>query len=426
MKHVSEQKVNKFINLVNKEIKKNGFSDLVLKCENVCYQTQNVAFMIEYCAKVKEIRMLNFEDFIIANGTPEQIFAFGTRVKGSNKEKITSAIAKSQNPKLCYEAAYEFNTNVIECGKVVLDKGDYFTNYAFARDIKGADVSAHQNVVVESNDVDLIYAFAMDVEGADVFALYHKLVELGANNNICYNVYSKMTDIQKLNIQVEDMKKEVAENKQLSKNRIKSVVYYAQQVYNKNGRNEDIIACQEECFKTNDVELLIEVAKIKGFNRGKISEIIATNGNSMQNYVFVSIMNKMYKDAKTLPLVTNKNIKKIVESKDPYINLLAAKDLKLEDISKCEEVILNAKCVELSKQFAREVKGANVLAHQEIIMKEGTVEDILEISKVSGANKELAYKALKEKGASSKTLNKFEKQLSTEQKLSSMLDDLSK
>ena len=80
------------------------------------------------------------------------------------------------------ELSYAFAKNIKGAdvkahGKVVIESKDPKWNYNFARDIKGADVKAHEKVAMESKDPIHNYYFARDIKGADVKAHGQVIIE---------------------------------------------------------------------------------------------------------------------------------------------------------------------------------------------------------------------------------------------------------
>lgn len=50
-------------------------------------------------------------------------------------------------------------------------------NYKFAKEVKGADVKAHEKAIIESKNLEWNYNFAKDVKGADVKAHGNVVIE---------------------------------------------------------------------------------------------------------------------------------------------------------------------------------------------------------------------------------------------------------
>ena len=80
----------------------------------------------------------------------------------------------------CLYASGHPKCDVKAHGKVVIDSGDSWRNYVFARDIKGADIKSHGQVVIDSRNAEYNYLFARDVKGADIKA--HGQVVIDSRN----------------------------------------------------------------------------------------------------------------------------------------------------------------------------------------------------------------------------------------------------
>lgn len=429
MKHVSEQKVNKFIELVNKEYKLNGESDTYFECIKTCYKTQNIPFMIEFCARVKGVNSAAFfGKFIAENGTPEQNLIFAQRAKNADKQLHIDVVAKSENPELCLEAAKTLSgVDTYECGKVVLEKGAYFTNYLYARDVKDiVDCKPYQDVVLQSDNANLIYAFAMDCS-ADLYVCFNKLLELKASQEQCYNVYSKMTAFDKLKVQLDELQRNFKQGKtHITALKKEAICYYATEIYNSCGRNSTIEECEKICLETNNASLLNQMAKTNAFDYLTLGEKIAECGNGVENYEFMmTVIEKEKLIPYEVDAILYKNNQRVLKYGDAYASYLVAKDIHPENVFDHEKLVIKSKDALLNTLYAKNVKNAIIDYHQAVVMKNGTIDDVVKfIKQVKGADLANAYVSLKDKNANEMILKAVETKLTNNQKISIMIDEL--
>lgn len=94
----------------------------------------------------------------------------------SPDEKV---VLDNKNPEICYNYAKEVKgANVEEHGKEVAKKGDAKLNLEFAKNVPGADLSIHQQAVIDKKIAKYIYQFAK-IPGANIKELENALIETG-------------------------------------------------------------------------------------------------------------------------------------------------------------------------------------------------------------------------------------------------------
>ena len=91
-----------------------------------------------------------------------------------------------KNPEIAETFATFENSPIdkLECERIVLESKNPKINYLFARNVKGADIKAHEQVVLESKDAWINYLFADDIKGADIKSHEQVILE---NKNPEYN-----------------------------------------------------------------------------------------------------------------------------------------------------------------------------------------------------------------------------------------------
>lgn len=429
MKHVSEKLVDKFINVVNNEYKKNGTSEQYLKCMETCYKTENIPFMIEFAARVKGFSSDEFGYFVAANGTPEQNYAYAHRVKSSDKQIHVDIIARSEDAELCLKTAKAFqDADLTECEEVVYDKGTYFDVYTYARDVKSANCEKAQEIMFDSNDADVIYAFAVDVEKADAYKCFNKLQELKLNNEKLFNVYKKMPAGDKLKVQLDEIEANIKKGKShINANKVEAIVYYLKQMQQNGANAAEFVECQKRCVAILDAKLLLALVKnFNNFDLSVLGEKIAECGNGMQNYEFINFVYEQQMkngaenfDENTFNAIVMQNNIKVLEYGDVYSSYLIAKNFPVANKEQHEYAVLNSKDIVINTEYAMNVKNANIEKHQAVVETNGRVEEIVNFAqKVKGANLEKIYLALKNKEANQKVLKAFERKLNNDQKIS--------
>lgn len=147
---------------------------------------------VEYCFEgIMEYRSLygdyntikKFEEKVIKLGIPKLSFLFMKNIEGSNKKAHTKIILTSNDLKLLYNTALIKGVNTVEISKKIIDSKNVYYNYLFAKDIKEANVEAHENVIIENDKGLFKYYFAKDVFGSNKRRLGESILKNDPNIN---------------------------------------------------------------------------------------------------------------------------------------------------------------------------------------------------------------------------------------------------
>lgn len=121
---------------------------------------------------------------IIDLGGEYDNLAFAKEVKDADVLAHEQAVISSGNLKCIFQFADTVKgANILELGAAIIASGDSYWNYKYAKDIPGADIQEHGKVVIKSGNLELIYCFAQNVNGVD-FKKYGDAIL--ASNNLEY------------------------------------------------------------------------------------------------------------------------------------------------------------------------------------------------------------------------------------------------
>lgn len=133
--------------------------------------------LIGTIAFFNKLLMKPFEAVIIEQGNLLDIYRFARDIKCADIKILEDAICNSDRydkALYAYLFAYLEGADVLRLGQIVIDSNDIELNYLFAKNIKGADIEAHEKVLLNaknriSMDADqYCYLFAKNVDGAKV------------------------------------------------------------------------------------------------------------------------------------------------------------------------------------------------------------------------------------------------------------------
>lgn len=154
--------------------------------------------------EIKKLRQFGYSDEDIIKEFESKIlklnslalsFFFAKNVKGADIQAHEKVIIASKDLERNYMFAKDVKgADVRAHGKVILESQDLNYNYQFAKDVLGADIKAHERVILDSGDLDYNYRFARDVDGADI-ELHENIIK--KSGNIFYQ--KKIMDLKRRN-----------------------------------------------------------------------------------------------------------------------------------------------------------------------------------------------------------------------------------
>ena len=114
---------------------------------------------------------------LVLKYVPRSAYHIYARIPGIDSEKLLNKLMPfpDYDALIKFAQAKEIYMKKIE--KFLLDSGNAYGCYEFARVFKGADIEALQKVVMSSNDMKLIKKF-MEIEGADVLLLRQSVAQI--------------------------------------------------------------------------------------------------------------------------------------------------------------------------------------------------------------------------------------------------------
>lgn len=112
------------------------------------------------------------EQIVIDSGDPYWAYEFAKDIRGANVSKLQQVVVDSGDPRRAFYFARDIRgANVSKLEQVVIDYGNPILAYNFARYVKGANISKLQQAVVNSGNSEWIDRFANNVKGANVSKL---------------------------------------------------------------------------------------------------------------------------------------------------------------------------------------------------------------------------------------------------------------
>ena len=157
--------------------------------ENKKYSPKEL-YALALKANPKDLHL--YAQAMIETGDSYYNYLFAKNIKGADILAHGNVVIKDGLKYLCYVDEYNYlfardipGADVLSHGKVILKgKGAYY-NYLFARDVKGADVLSHGKVILNDRDAYYNYLFARDVKGADIKSHSH-CVKMYGNGKVNY------------------------------------------------------------------------------------------------------------------------------------------------------------------------------------------------------------------------------------------------
>ena len=236
-------------------------------------------------------------------------------------------------------------------GAYILNYGSAIDNYNFAKNVKGAYILDHQQAIQDCevndynyNKYEMIYKYARDVPGADIESLAKSFLNIS-------NFEYPLRDVP---IAVEI-------------NFPKSYVLEYQYLFAR-----DIPGLYNEAFQTNIVLYGDEYLNYKYAKDVKGADTIA-----LARKIF-DTRNKelLYKYARDVPDADIKAFEKVIikycnsdDAENKKLHYKFARDIPGVDIKALGEYFLNNKDTEYNILFAKNVKGADINAHANVIIE---------------------------------------------------------
>ncbi len=212
MAKLNDKEEYSFPDILNKYIKPHMF-----ETEEQIEETKALRYEIfEFCIRYgPESTIKKYENDILELRSPNLSYHFCMDVPGANIRKhalmvldcddhlCMIAFARDFAPLIGVELINSFEQSI-------LDSGIPYSNYSYAKEVKGVDIKAHEKVVLNGMDVKADYMFALEVPGADIKAHINKI-----KSSIFCELYEE--EIKQLEKMVQTQKKAELEQPKIVK-----------------------------------------------------------------------------------------------------------------------------------------------------------------------------------------------------------------
>ena len=177
MAELNDKEKHLLPDILNKSIKPHMF-----ETEEQIEQRKALMYEIfEFCIRYgPESTIKKYENDILDLRSPYLSYHFCTDVPGANIKKHALVVLDCDDHLCMISFARDFAPligveliNLFE--KSILDSGIPYSNYSYAKQVKGADIKAHEKVVLNGMDVKADYMFALEVQEADIKAHISKI-----------------------------------------------------------------------------------------------------------------------------------------------------------------------------------------------------------------------------------------------------------
>lgn len=158
--------------------------------EKILFKHKNVQLIVEWALHINGADINSCEKIVLESNNKNSILKFA-KVNGADIKKIEAAIIKFNDPSTSYAFARDINGANIKAHEKIVAQDSYYS-YLFAWKIKDADIKFLKQVVAQSNDADLCTQFFKNVKGANV-----KVLEQGAiKSNSTLGLYRFMNNVE--------------------------------------------------------------------------------------------------------------------------------------------------------------------------------------------------------------------------------------
>ena len=138
-----------------KKITFNNIFQLISEAKRCClfaeYSKQNndLSSSKSYMNKFKER-----ENFVLNCGNPFFVYLFAKEVGGIDVEKFEQVIINSQSPWLCVKfASFVKNADISKLQQAVIESGDIESCYYFLTEVNGADAKSLEQIINKDNSL---------------------------------------------------------------------------------------------------------------------------------------------------------------------------------------------------------------------------------------------------------------------------------
>lgn len=294
-----------------------------------------------------------------------------------NKMFLTNERVAKNPSKSALDAYKEalMGINVKENQQIVIDDNSDYLIYSFAKDVEGADIKLLQSAIIENEDFHFTIRFFNDVKGCDISKLEDSLIKSKNNDAI----YTFACNIPKANI------------KRLGQAIIESNDAYDNYIFAKDIPGADIKAHIEVLKKHNCLDKIKELEEKLNSQKPKKTNQEATEEakqgiNVKENeQIILAFNNAEYsylfaRDVKGADVKAHEKV--ILDSTntfDLFHAYIFARDIKGANIKALEEKILSSfsthsDYAQVCFSFAKDIKNANIKALEENILKTGNAQ----------------------------------------------------
>lgn len=172
---INNRDINKYVHEARNEYSRNGKSEHFNRICDVVYHNATIKGLISFASSVEGVDIRHFGKIVLEEGTAEDNFEFAL-INGADTRAHRDRIIKSRDIEINILAGKQINDNyreeyVNKHGAIVL-QGTPYQNYKYIRHNKTQmlDKRAHLNKIIESGDLYINRLCAKDIEGADISA----------------------------------------------------------------------------------------------------------------------------------------------------------------------------------------------------------------------------------------------------------------
>lgn len=114
------------------------------------------------------VNISKFEKAIIDSGNLYCVYLFAKNIKGANVSKLEDVIVNSLNTWYIYLFARNVKgANIGKLQAATIESNEALAMYSFAKNIKGADIRVLEDAIVLTGCTEIIYYFGQNVDGAN-------------------------------------------------------------------------------------------------------------------------------------------------------------------------------------------------------------------------------------------------------------------